>query len=186
MQWTLTRESFDALLVWLHADREQAAKRYEEIRSALIKNFRSHGCPVPEDLADETINRVARKAPELIGTYVGDPVRYFYRVAHYVHLENLRSRREIAPLPDDVPMLAREDDVEPEYSCLEECMKQFKPRSRELVSQYYRGEKGIKIEARKQLALRLGIKLTALRLQAHRIRAGLKKCIEDCLSQKAA
>jgi hypothetical protein len=97
--WTLTQESFDRLLAWLAPNREQAGKKYEEVRSRLVRGFTSHGCPVPEDLADETINRVAKKLPEIEETYVGDPVRYFYRVAHYVHLEYLKKESVVTPLP---------------------------------------------------------------------------------------
>src|SRR6185503_4909422 len=106
-------------------------------------------CTVPDELADETINRVAMKLPEFVGAYVGEPVRYFRRVAHYVHLEYLKRRRPMVDLPDD--MEAKEvtdDDIEPEYVCLEQCMDQLRPKSRELVIQYYQGEKGIKIELR--------------------------------------
>ena len=184
--FTLTREHFDALLAWLHPNREQAGKIYEDIRSMLIKGFQSHGCAKPEDLVDETIDRVARKLPEFVSTYTGDPVCYFYRVAYYVRLEQLRTQPELAPLPDDLPLNESTDDVEPEYQCLEECMGQLTPRSRELVSQYYQGEKSVKIELRKELAQRLEIKLPILRLQAHRIRLSLKNCIEICLDKKAA
>lgn len=182
----LTQESFDGLLKWLHADRERAGVIYEDIRSSLVKGFRAHGCPVPEELADETINRVATKLPEFVGTYVGEPVRYFRRVAHYVHLEYLRRERETVPLSDNVEVRAEAEDVEQEYGCLEECIGRLLPGSRELVLQYYQGEKRLKIELRKELATRLNTKLPQLRLQAHRIRLVLKECILDCLKQKAA
>lgn len=183
---TLTREHFDGLLAWLHPNREQAATIYEEIRSRLIKGFRSHGCMVPEELVDETINRVARKLHEFVATYTGDPARYFFRVAHYVHLEYLRAQPEFTQLPDDMPLRESADDVEAVYECLEKCMQHLTPRNRELVSQYYQGEKNIKIELRKELARRLGIKLPILRLQAHRIRINLKNCIQNCMQQRAA
>ncbi len=183
----LTRENFDRLLAWLHPEREQAGKVYEEIRSVLMKVFRSHDCPVPEELADETINRVAKKLPEIVETYVGDPARYFYRVAHYVHLEYLRRQPETTTLSEDLPLPPESDeDIEVEYDCLEGCVRQLNPRNRELVLHYYQGEKGVKIERRRELARRLNIELPVLRLQAHRIRTGLKKCMRECLRQKAA
>ncbi|HEY7785163.1 MAG TPA: hypothetical protein VIB00_10575, partial [Pyrinomonadaceae bacterium] len=57
--WVLTQESFDALLHWLDPQRDRAGLRYEEIRRSLIKIFACRGCAEPEDLADETINRVS-------------------------------------------------------------------------------------------------------------------------------
>lgn len=182
----LTQESFDRLLTWLHPDREAAGRIYEDIRSKLIKCFRAHGCSAPEDLADETINRVARKSSDFVHRYVGDPARYFYCVAHYVHLEHLRKDVEAVELTEDLPMQIDREDVEPEYECLERCMEHLPARNRELVSKYYQGEKRIKIELRKQLASKLNINLPTLRLQAQRIRAKLKKCIQECLRQKLA
>ena len=187
---TLTQEMLDGLLAWLHPDRERAGEVYEQIRSSLIKGFQAHGCPVPEELADLTINRVATKLPELVGTYVGDPICYFRRVAHYVHLEYLRREPDRVTLPEHVelaaPAPADVEDIEREYECLEECIETLKPRSRELVLQYYQGERRLKIELRKELATRFNTKLPILRLQAHRIRTALKGCIRDCLRQKAA
>ena len=186
-KWTLTEGNFNSLLGWLHPNREQAGKIYEEIRSSLIKGFRSHGCTVPEDLADETINRVTRKLPEFMQTYEGAPVKYFYRVAYYIYLEYQRGQPEMAPLPEDMSQHEVDEvNVELEYECLEECMQQLTPRNRELVSQYYQGEKSVKIRLRKELAEQLNTNLPMLRLQAHRIRVSLKKCIQNCMDKKAA
>ncbi|MFL6230009.1 MAG: hypothetical protein ACJ741_14655, partial [Pyrinomonadaceae bacterium] len=65
-QWTLTRDAFEGLLTWLDSDREQAGKKYEDIRSSLIKIFTWRGVAEAEELADETINRVARKVKDLM------------------------------------------------------------------------------------------------------------------------
>ncbi len=77
-----TQEAFDQLLAWLNSDREQAGKKYEEIRKRLITIFTCRGCLIPEDLTDETIDRVVMKIPDLAGSYVGDPALYFYGVAN--------------------------------------------------------------------------------------------------------
>lgn len=181
-EWVLTQEAFDSLLAWLCTDREQAGKKYEEIRRRLIKIFVCRGCTVAEELADETINRVAKKVPEIKDSYVGDPAHYFYGVAHKVHLEFVR--KKTAPLPPTPP--AYSDEIEQEYDCLERCMEQLPQTSRELVLHYYQEEKRAKIEHRKRLAQRLGIELNALRIRAYRIRMGLQDCVRECLRQKAA
>ncbi|HEV3468187.1 MAG TPA: hypothetical protein VG148_02625 [Pyrinomonadaceae bacterium] len=178
-------ESFEGLLSWLDPERERAGEVYEKIRASLVRGFRAHGCATPEDLADETINRVASKLPEFRHAYVGDPARYFHRVAYYIYLEYLRREPEMSPLPEGLPANDA-DDVEPEYECLEKCIEQLNPRNRELVLQYYQGEKRVKIELRKKLAARFNLQLPLLRLQAHRVRTGLKKCIRECLKQHAA
>ena len=104
--WVLSQESFDALLKWLSADRDQAGQIYEEIRLRLIRIFTARACTEAEDLADETMNRVASKLPEIGGTYSGDPAVYFYAVANNVHLESLR-RKPLAPV--QIPVDASAD-----------------------------------------------------------------------------
>lgn len=189
----LTQEGLDRLLAWLHADAERAGRvLYEQIRPALVGGFRAHGCPEAhaDDLADETILRVSCEPQGFFDAYVGEPLRYFRRVAHFVHLEYLRRQKKTVPLPEDIevraPAAAADEDVEREYGCLEECISHLGPNSRELVLQYYQGERRVKIESRKALAERLDTKLPQLRLRAHRIRATLKDCIVNCLNQKAA
>jgi DNA-directed RNA polymerase specialized sigma24 family protein len=189
-KWTLSADAFDGLLAWLDPDRELAGEKYERIRVGLIRGFQKHGCVLPEELADETINRVARRLPDIVETYVGEPVRYFYGVAHHVHMEYLRKPKAVSltqtslllkdlPVPSYPP-----DDVEPEYECLKHCMEHLTPENREMILQYYQGERDIKIKLRKELAERLGMKLANLRLRAQRVRNMLKDCILHCLEQK--
>ncbi|MGB7926469.1 MAG: hypothetical protein WCF57_24740 [Pyrinomonadaceae bacterium] len=171
------------MLAWLDANRDQAGKKYEEIRRRLIKIFTCRGCMEADNLADETINRVTQKVPTLVEGYTGDPALYFYGVAHKVHLEYVRRKpAPVLPLP---PPLNGSDEVEQEFDCLEYCMQLLTPDNRELVLQYYQEEKRAKIDHRKQLAQQLGIALNALRIRAHRIRATLEQCMQNCLEQRA-
>lgn len=176
----LTQESFDQLLGWLDDDRDHAGERYESIRRRLITIFASRGCHEAEDLADETINRVTLKLAEIVGDYVGDPALYFYGVAQKVHQEYLRKSRRTVSSP---PLREADEDVERVYECLEQCMDRLPAESHELIVEYYRGDKGAKIEHRKALAQKRGIALNALRIRAHRIRQTLQRCVEDCLAQ---
>lgn len=176
--WVLTQEAFDALLGWLDPDRERAAKRYEEIRRRLIRFFTGRKCAAAEDLADETMNRVARKVQEGL-VYVGDTAPYFYAVAHKVYLEHVKKKPHVPPPPP--PRNAEE--AEREHSCLDLCLERLQPRSRELIREFYQEEKGTKIEHRKRLAERLGLSMNALRIQAYRIRQVLLECVRQCLSR---
>ena len=181
-KWELNQESFEALLRWLNSDREQAGKRYEEIRGRLIKIFSARGCAEPDLLADETINRVAKRVEEISQTYEGDPALYFYGVANKIHMEQLRKQKPIETLPPPVPDL---DDYEEEYVCLESCIGHLPARSRDLVLQYYEHEQQDKISQHQRLADGLGIGLNALRIRAHRARQALRKCIINCLEKKS-
>ena len=182
-EWVLTQEAFDQLLVWLDPNRDQAGKKYEDIRLRLIKIFTCRGCAEADNLADETINRVTSKVQTLVADYTGDPALYFYGVAHRVHLEYCR--RKPTPVVSPPPPVEHSDEIEQEYDCLEQCMQRLKPDNRELVLQYYQEEKQAKINNRKRLAEQLGIALNALRIRAHRIRATLQQCVQSCLEQRA-
>ena len=60
-KWTLTQDAFDKLLIAFGGDRESGSEKYLEIRGNLTRFFEWRGCPFPEDHADETMNRVAKK-----------------------------------------------------------------------------------------------------------------------------
>jgi RNA polymerase sigma factor (sigma-70 family) len=179
-EWSLSQDNFDELLAWLNTDRDRAGKLYEEIRQRLIKIFTYRGSPVAEDLADETINRVAKKVHEIKSTYVGDPLLYFHGVARYVYLEYAKKMQD--PLPPVLISQPEEpQESELEYICLERCMNHLTPNNRELVLEYFQDEKRARIEHRKELTQRLGISLNALRIRAHRVCASLKECMQECL-----
>ncbi len=178
--WILTQESFDALLDWLDPEREIAGQKYEEIRRRLIKLFTCRSCHEPEDLTDETINRVTRKLQELTSESAGDRVAYFYAVGNNVFKEYLRRR-----LPETPPTLVLQSaNVEIEFACLDSCLAELPGEQRELVLTYYQDEKLAKINQRKLLAEKLGIAANALRIRAYRIRAALQNCVEQCLDRK--
>jgi DNA-directed RNA polymerase specialized sigma24 family protein len=180
-QSSVTQAAFDSLLAWLDPDRDRAAGKYEQIRLRLIKLFTCRGRPDAEDLADETIDRVTLKAPEVSKDYVGDPCLYFYGVAHKVFLESLRKVPARAPAPP--PASAPDEEAEHEYDCLERCIEKLPPAGRELVLDYYRSDRRAKIDHRKELAAGLGIAQNALRIRVHRLRAALQECVRACLDE---
>jgi DNA-directed RNA polymerase specialized sigma24 family protein len=191
-EWAVTQETFDGLLSWLDADREQAALKYEKIRTRLIKIFTCRGCGEADELADETINRVTAKVADLAPSYSGDPALYFYGVAQKVHLEYMRgSRASDKPLEADRQLNSKgpiesDDEIEQEYACLEDCISQLPYVNRHLVLEYYQDDKHGKIERRKKLAAELGIALNALRIRAYRIRLQLHDCVQQCLAHSPA
>lgn len=175
----LTPESFEALLSWLAQDREKAGEKYEAIRHRLIVFFTGRGCLEADELADETITRVAIKLPQLINGYQGDPAYYFYGVARNVFQEHLRRVPNVIKLP---PMPTVWSELQ--YVCMEKCMEKLPPQSRQMFERYHSGEEPGRTESRQSLAEQLGIALNALRIRVYRVRATLKMCIEECLAQE--
>ncbi len=180
-QSSVTQASFDCLLAWLDPDRERAAVKYEQIRRRLIKLFTCRGRRDAEDLADETINRVTIKAPEVSREYVGDPSLYFYGVAQKVLLEVQRKKPPPPPVEQAAP--AEDEEAEREYECLEQCMEKLTPANGELLLEYFRNNRRAKIDHRREMAVRLGIAPNALRIRVHRLKAVVQECVLACIGE---
>ena len=176
----LKQEPLDRLLQWLHPEREEAGRAYEQIRRKLIKIFASRRCECPEELADETIDRVIGKVDQVVRGYQGDPSLYFYGVARNVY----REYRKIKRLPPQSPLPNATETIRPEFDCLDECMERLFPKSRDLLIEYYQDKGKARITHRKAIAGRLGLELNALRIRVHRIRSIVSECTIDCLQQR--
>ena len=176
----LTQKSLDRLLQWLHPDREEAGYAYEQIRRKLIKIFTARCCDCPEELADETIDRVIGRVEEIVNGYQGDPSLYFYGVARNVLREYTKTKKFPAPSPP--PDSA--DSIQPELDCLDVCMERLLPKNRELLVEYYQEDGKAKIEHRKAIAGRHGLKMNALRIRVHRIRSIVSECTIACLQHR--
>ena len=174
----ITQQGFDALLSWLNPDRELAASKYETIRGGLVRIFGAKGFSNAEDLADETINRVATRLSEIRETYVGEPAAYFRGVARNLVFEE-RRRKEIPT--DTIPFSHNPAAIQgDEFECLMRCLQFMTNHNRELILDYHVYEGHDKIETHKAIARELGISEGALRLRAHRIRVELEDCVIGC------
>ena len=184
-KWTLTQETFDKLLIALGGDRESGSEKYLEIRNNLTRFFEWRGCSFPEDHADETINRIAKKVAE--GEAILNPSGYAMGVARLLFLEILKSqqREELAlnELGTASEIQVESDDGEARLECLQDCLQTLSPDNRELILQYYQGEKSEKIKNRKKLLEHLGIPVNTLRMRALRLRERLQGCVEQCLTR---
>src|SRR5262245_51894182 len=91
--WALSPSAFRRLMEWLDAGVYSGGQSYLEIRQRLVAYFDRKNCATPEELADETLNRVARRLEEE-GNITGDaPARYCYIVARFVLLEFFRHQK---------------------------------------------------------------------------------------------
>src|SRR5215472_7874664 len=88
--WTPTKDAFRQFLHWLDGGVESSGERYLEMRRRLVLYFDRKNCPAPDELADETLSRVASKLEEQ-GTITDlSPAHYCYVTARFVFLEHLR------------------------------------------------------------------------------------------------
>lgn len=178
-KWALSQEAFDKLLTSFDPDREVAGAKYVELRGNLTRFFEWRGCLYPEDHADETINRVARRILE--GEEVRETAKYSFGVARLLLLETqkeaARERTALREIPVSPPK--ESDELKGRVDSLEECLKSLSTDNRELILQYYQGEKSAKIENRKKLTDRFKVPLNVLRMRALRLREKLMTCVED-------
>jgi DNA-directed RNA polymerase specialized sigma24 family protein len=179
----LTQAAFDRLLAALDCDREQAGAKYTELREQLYRFFTWRGCPYPEDHADETLNRTARRLAS--GEQIADVRGYAFGVARLlvleVHRQEERKRLALAALPTTDEASEDTGEEEMRLHCLQYCLLKLSQGNRELIIQYYQGERSAKITNRQQLAAKLNLSLNTLRMRALRLREGLESCMRDCV-----
>lgn len=183
-EWTLTGDALAKLLAALDVDPGRAGEKYEALRCLLVKFFRWRGASFPEEQADKTIDRVARRIDE--GAEVHDLTGYCYGAARLVFLETLKgpeSRRESLDGVEPAAAAGGREEEELRQSCLDECLRSLPAEHREVILQYYRDERRAKIDRRKALAERLGIPPSALRSRAQRLRDRLGECVDRCLKK---
>lgn len=176
----------NTLLQRLGPDPDLAGTRYEQLRRRLISLFSYRRCPYPEELADETLDRAARRLEEIGAGFVGsDPTRFVYGVAWNVARESFR-RRTTEPLPDRWEHLRatpppQEAEEERARACLDRCLARLAAEEQSLVLGYFEGEGGERIERRSALARQLGLSPNALRLRIHRLTDRLRECVVRCV-----
>lgn len=184
----LTSESLDALLAFLDPDRDRAGSQYEVIRRRLVRLFEWRGFGNAEDLADETINRVARRIQEGIEVRTTDPYGYFCGVAHLVSKEIARraARERAAFERDEWQMAPPEDEPEEDdrLTCLRHCLERLPSDQRLLVLRYHQEDDHIR--SRQMLSQELDVPMNALRIRVHRVRRKLEECVAKCLRTGAA
>src|SRR5262245_30340599 len=62
--WVLTQGAFRSLLTWLDEGGNSNGENYLETRRRLVSYFDRKNCHPADELADETLNRVARRLAE--------------------------------------------------------------------------------------------------------------------------
>jgi len=175
----LTSEKFSSFLEWLSPDMDRAGEEYERLRFRLCTFFSQRQCSFADDLADETINRVIRKASE---EPIESKIAYCYGVAKNVYREWLRQQRPGVNI-DEVQIAAKapEEQSFPRV-CLDKCLQELSPESQNLLLDYFSESKLAKVELHRRISESLKMTQTALRMRVMRAKQKLKICIEQCMS----
>ncbi len=165
----MTAEHLQQLLAVLG---EESAERYEALRWRLVRLFTWERCGEPEALADEALDRLARRLTE--GEPIGHLENYLFGIARMLLREEaaraMRQRAKLAEFGREQVRLSlpASDEL---AERLRRCLDSLEPEQRRIVLAYYDGR------PRERLAVELGLQLNALRNRALRLREKLEKCV---------
>jgi DNA-directed RNA polymerase specialized sigma24 family protein len=177
------QDAFEKLLRLLHPDRERAGAEYELLRLKLLEYFRARACPCAEELTDEVLDRLLRKIAE--GEEVRDVPRYCYGLARWVWAEYLKRPGRVyvtfEEMPDPPSVTQESLEQKERNACYQHCLNSLSPEDHVLIVEYSDHEHQTNREARRALAERKGMTMTALRIRVCRIRDRLAACKADCL-----
>jgi hypothetical protein len=153
------------LTAWLDAGVESHGERYLEIRRRLIEYFDRHNRPDPEQLADDTLQRISDALDERQPIDAPSPAAYCYVVAKRVLLGELATAA-----------VRMAEEQRGEY--LDRSIAALAHDERTLLLEYYSTPPAARHARRVALAGRLGVTLQALALRACRIREALMRRVQ--------
>lgn len=178
-----SRAHWDALMAALGSDEAAQGAAYARLYERLCSFFTWKGSPVPEELADRTLNRMGRKLAEG-ETLEQTPEKYALGVARFIHLETVkkevREKEQAAAQPErPEPEETEAAEHEAQLQALEHCLEKLGDDA-PLVRRYYAHVKGQKkIDERKALAADVGLSMNALRIKTLRLRKALADCVKN-------
>ncbi len=193
--WQATPESLARLLHWLDRGVDSQGQNYEEMRQRLVTYFDRKNCRTPDDLTDETLNRVMKWLEQNRKEEDAEPAKICYNTARFVFHEYLRRPEHAADDLNELPVARQpaedprvtatlneeEEAKEKRLGCLEQCSAKLPSEDREMIVQYYYGEQRVKLDNRKALAAERGMTANALSIKACRVRDKLRSCVTECV-----
>ena len=153
-----------------------AAEKYEELHTRLIGFFEWQGCHTPEDCADDTIDRAARKIEA--GATVPNVQRFVSGIARYVLKEYWKFRNQEVSLELAAGLTRGETEASDDIfvTCIERCLRNLSSAGRSMLLEY------VSSGNRAELAGKHGLTLNALRIRICKLTKTLEKCALPCVA----
>jgi DNA-directed RNA polymerase specialized sigma24 family protein len=182
------KETLKELLGLLHPDEAQAAVEYQNLHQRLARFFAWNNAQDPTALADEALDRLAKRAAEsTLNEGVRNVSAFALGVARHLLQEEARRQLKMVEISRHWQAMESARTREPEAEALEDalqhCLGKMKPERRRLVEAYYSYSGSEKIKTHQQLAEAEGLSLNALRNRALRARQELETCIRGQLEK---
>jgi|ERR1700723_760948 RNA polymerase sigma factor (sigma-70 family) len=184
MQRSVSKTSIPVLLSALGETSEESGLEYERLRSKLILFFSRRMLQFPEDLADEALDRLARRIVE--GTVIDSIPAFALGIGRHLALEQMKNRSETMgdDFWDNVPAPSATQSSEVEIARMERCLKTLRPDEAKLLRGYYLATDGTPMKTRDKLAKRLGISANTLRQRVFLARQRLRDCMTSTEMEK--
>jgi DNA-directed RNA polymerase specialized sigma24 family protein len=184
----------DRLLGFFDSNPVIAGEKLLRCRQKLIRRFAAERCRDPEDLANETLQRVLNalnKNPQRLTTKIEGFISGFATNIIYESrrspiykedpLDDISPVHEPRTKPLDELLIACSEQEELRL-CLKKCLDELHSSERETLIHYYDTEHGEKLkEVRERMALSLGFTSSQLRKRAFNLRTKLEGAIKTCL-----
>jgi DNA-directed RNA polymerase specialized sigma24 family protein len=176
------REMLNDLLSLLHTDEAQAAVEYHNLHQRLTRFFDWNNAQDPMALADEAIDRLAKRATDPDRTEGVQHISAFaLGIARHMLQEEARRQQKMAEINRHWRAMelvrTQETGAEAIEDALQQCLGKMQPERRRLIEAYYSYSPSEKIKIHQQLAESEGLSLNALRNRAMRARQELEACI---------
>jgi DNA-directed RNA polymerase specialized sigma24 family protein len=183
------KESLKQLLSLLHPDEAQAAVEYQNLHQRLARFFDWNNAQDPAALADEALDRLARRATDPAAREgVKNLSAFALGIARHLLQEESRRQQKMVDISRHWQVIESARTREPETEALDEalqhCLAAMRPERRRLIEAYYSYSESEKIKTHQQLAEAEGLSLNALRNRALRTRQELEICIRRRLGEK--
>jgi DNA-directed RNA polymerase specialized sigma24 family protein len=178
--------TFDKLLDGLSPDKKSAALEYRKLHERLSRFFEWNSAADPAALADEAIDRLAKRMAEGTSSQpVRNPSAFTLGIARLLLQEEARrQQREIETLRTwEMHNVALSTDAEDMSAALQHCLARLSPERRTLVEKYYACGEMKKAKLHQMLADDLGLTINALRNRALRARQDLEGCMRKYLEK---
>lgn len=180
-------EEFKRLLARLDPDPKAAWAAYYALRQKLVVFFEHNRHTEAEELAEEALDRIAKKTESY---EIENVAEFAFGVARNLRREAFRQTAGKVSITDrETDIASKEDD--PESAIVESidaqrnvqvfrgCLRQLPPTERELILAYYPMDSENLEQRRQELAESLGISAGALRTRMARLREKLEQCFQN-------
>jgi len=179
--------AWQKLLDFIAPEAGNADQAYRYIRERLVKFFACRGSHDVEELADETLSRVALKLAQA-DIQAERPAAFVLGVARMIDLEQRRRAARAVPWSDDAAgsgAAASDDDGERMLAALESCLQQLPEAERRLLLRYHEPRGQQRMAIRQAIADELATGLNVLRVRMHRTRLRIEACVQSRLQAVA-